>query len=689
MADTSTLRPLSTRDRAALTPQDDAAVLAQALERFRLASEAEALERAAQLEALRFRAGDHTVAAMRGAGGEPYPAPTMTVDRQSAFLKQTVNAYRRAPLSIRVRPKSGGATKQIADVLEGKIREIEQESEAEVAYTVALDQAAGQGLGYFRLVTEWVDPHSFEQTLRICPIYSRFTVYADPTSRHPAGLDLGWAFVVERLSRDAFRSQHGMEPAPASQWSGTGDDVWFDTDDVQVADYFYKTWEEVELVQFPNGTVVPTKDIGEIDPTWPKRTTRIPTVWWAKMCGSAVLSKTRWLGQYIPLIRVEGTRLDVDGQTIRTGIIQQTLTSQLAYDYAFCAEMEALALAPKAPYIAAAEQIAEYKEYWDRANDPYRPYLPYKPIQGIPPPQRQSVEPAIQALTLARQQAADDMRAVLGMFQASMGEPGQERSGTAIRSQKIEGDQSTFHFPANLAWSIRALGLQIVDILPKLYSRPTTLRQIGKDGAVSMTPVNQMGAADEQEQRLLSKGSYDVAVDSGPAYSTQREMAAERLGELGRVLPQEMLPLVADLWVAQLDIPYAEEISARLKTVVPPEALDATKDKNPQTAIAALQNQLAQLTQQAQQAAQALQQSQQTEQVATQQVKLLEQQVATMQARMADKTQENQIDVQKSQWDYEINRQKNELTLLELQLKYSQQAQMPTANGVPEPAEED
>ena len=51
----------------------------------------------------------------------------MTVDRQSAFLKQTVNAYRRAPLSIRVRPKSGGATKQVADVLEGKIREIEQE----------------------------------------------------------------------------------------------------------------------------------------------------------------------------------------------------------------------------------------------------------------------------------------------------------------------------------------------------------------------------------------------------------------------------------------------------------------------------------------------------------------------------------------------------------------------------------
>ena len=105
MADTSTLRPISSRDRAALTPQDDAAVLAQALERFRTASDAEAAERAQQLEALRFRSGDHSVAAMRGAGGEAYPAPTMTVDRQSAFLKQTVNSYRKSPAQYPCAPQ--------------------------------------------------------------------------------------------------------------------------------------------------------------------------------------------------------------------------------------------------------------------------------------------------------------------------------------------------------------------------------------------------------------------------------------------------------------------------------------------------------------------------------------------------------------------------------------------------------
>jgi hypothetical protein len=692
VSETTTLRPLRSRDRAALTPEGDADILRQALDRFRLASESEALERAQQLEALRFRSGAHQTSALRSPSGEPYPAPAMTVDRQSAFLKQTVNAYRRAPLSIRVRPKSGGATKQIADVLEGKIREIEQESEAEIAYTVALDQAAGQGLGYFRLVTEWVDPHSFEQTLRICPIHSRFSVYVDPTARHPAGLDMQWAFIVERMSRDAFRSEYGMEPAPASQWSGTGDDVWYGKDEVQRADYFYMTWDEIELVQFPNGTVVPTQGIGEIDPTWPKRTTRIPTVWWAKMCGSAILKKTRWLGQYIPLIRVEGTRLDVDGQTLRTGIIQQTMTSQLAYDYAFNAEMEAIALAPKSPYKVYTEQISGLEGYWNRANDPYLPYLPVKAVvvggQLLPPPQRDSIEPAIQALSQARQQAAADMQAVLGVFSASLGEPSNEQSGVAVQRRKIEGDEATYHFPANLAWSIRAVGLQIVDILPKLYSRPTTLRQIGKDGAVSMTPVNQrvQNAQGEMEEHLLSQGSYDVNIDVGPSYSTQREVAAERLGELGRVLPQELLPMIADLWIGSLDIPNSEELAARLKTIVPPEALAATKDKNPQTAIAALQNQLQQATQALQQQQQQLQEAQQIAEVSKQQLVLTEQRNATLETRLADKAQDNQLEAQKNQRDYEVEMRKLQLEeqkfLLEIQKAQQPQDEQVERNGV-------
>ena len=69
---------------------------------------------------------------------------------------------------MRVRPKGNGAEKKVADMIEGKLRDIEQQSEADIAYFVALDQAVGQGLGYFRLLRSTREP-SFTQDLRISP----------------------------------------------------------------------------------------------------------------------------------------------------------------------------------------------------------------------------------------------------------------------------------------------------------------------------------------------------------------------------------------------------------------------------------------------------------------------------------------------------------------------------------------
>ena len=86
---------------------------------------------------------------------------------------------------------------------------------ADIAYFVALDQACGQGLGYFRLVTEYEDARSFQQDLRIKPLYNRFAVYVDPASVHPAGLDMEWAFIIERMATSRFKQYYEVSPAGA------------------------------------------------------------------------------------------------------------------------------------------------------------------------------------------------------------------------------------------------------------------------------------------------------------------------------------------------------------------------------------------------------------------------------------------------------------------------------------------
>lgn len=677
---TTTLAPLTKEDREHVSPKSDEDILQDALAKFRLAVDAENDEREQQHHALKFRAGEH-LPPSRAGSGEAYAAPLLTVDRQRQYLNQIINSYRKNPLSIRIRPKSGGASKQVAELLEGHVRSVEQESEASIAYTAALDSAASIGVGYFRLTIEYSDPWSFEKTVKIEPLFNRFAVFMDPQSTHPAALDANWCFVTSMMGRDAFMAEYNKQPPSVAEWTSLGNDrEWYTGDEVQIADFYYRTWERTELVKMPDGTVLPTEGQSDLDPVWPKRITRLPQVWWVQLCGHAILATERWQGAYIPVIRVEGDRLVVDGQMQRTGMVQASMTPALAYDYFFSSQTEAIALAPKAPWLVYAEQIAGYEQYWNRANDAYQPYLLHKAVsvngQLLPPPQRATVEPAIQAITAALGTADEAIRASLGMYAPSVGQPQGDQSGVAIRTEKISGDQATYNYPDNLAWSIRACGIQLVDLLRKLHAGPTELRQVATDGQVSMAKVNQPIPQEDgsEQQHMLGQGQYDVVVDSGPAYSTLREMSVERLGILATAQP-DLVPYFADYWAGDMDVPHSEEISARLKTAVPPPALAATQDENPETRVATLQTQLQQLGEQFQQLQQAMQQGKATEEAAVQQVKLLEQQVAQMQARMADKGQENQLEAQKNTQAHEFNMAKLRLEEQKLLLEMAQMQQ--------------
>ena len=64
----------------------------------------------------------------------------------------------------------------------------------------------------------------------------------------------------------------------------------------------------------------------------------------------------------------------------------------------------------------------------------------------------------------------------------------------------------------------------------------------------------------------LTKGKYDLVVEAGPSYTTQRQEGAEQMIELTRAIPGigEVAP---DIIVANLDVPGAQETAERLKKI--------------------------------------------------------------------------------------------------------------------------
>jgi hypothetical protein len=82
-------------------------------------------------------------------------------------------------------------------------------------------------------------------------------------------------------------------------------------------------------------------------------------------------------------------------------------------------------------------------------------------------------------------------------------------------------------------------------------------------------------------------------VQSGPSFTTRREEAANQMIELIRAYPQAA-PLIGDLLARNLDWPGADEISARLQTMLPAQLKGGSPEAQ---AAQAAQAQLAKLGQ--------------------------------------------------------------------------------------------
>jgi len=199
--------------------------------------------------------------------------------------------------------------------------------------------------------------------------------------------------------------------------------------------------------------------------------------------------------------------------------------------------------------------------------------LPYLPVNQTTMgfPQRQMAAIADSGAIAERQQASDDIKSTTGIFDASLGARSNETSGVAIQARQREGDVGTYLFIDNLTRALKYCGRQLVDIIPKVYDTHRVVRTLGIDGKEEFAeinkPVQDMGSLEHTIENDLSRGKYDVVVDVGPAYTTQRIEAASKMVEMMQGLPQAA-PFMMDLIFKNMDWPGAEEIEQRMQAML-------------------------------------------------------------------------------------------------------------------------
>lgn len=654
-------------------------IITDALERFRASESGSSVNREKAVEDIRFaRLGAQwpdAIARQRQQEGRP----VLTINRLPAFIRQVVNDARQNSPAIQVVPVDSGSDVDTAQVIGGLIRAIERGSNAAVAYDTALEHAVSCGFGFFRICTDYAGPDTFDQVAKIERIANPLSVHWDTNSTEFDASDWEFAFVSDMLLESEFKRAY-PKAKPVSWEAGRGDDYqdWFGEDKVRVAEYWLRTEIKRKLLLLSDGTVVREDQLtgqakaalmlSGITPVR-EREAKDWTVTRRVINAGEVLEETDWPGSMIPICPVWGEEVVIDGLRHFRSLVRDATDPQRMFNFWRSASTELVALAPRAPWIVPEGGIpmGEEGEKWRTANTRSHPYLLYRPGAGAMP-QRQPFAGVPAGAIQEALNAADDMKAITGIYDASLGARSNETSGRAIMARQREGDVGTFHFLDNLSRSIQYAGRILVEIIPSLYSARETIRILGDDQKAKVVKLTQeAGGGGPQvpgQERLynIAVGRYDVSVKTGPSYTTQREATREALIQLAQAAPQAA-PILADMAVRLMDFPDADRAARRLQALLPPQVLAAEQAEGKEG-----------LPPEAQMAMQQLQQQLQQAQAQMQQMG------AELQSKQAD-AQVKGAEIQVKREEVAVKRDELQLKAAEMQARFQAEQEARAAEG--------
>ena len=566
--------------------------------------------------------------------------PCLTINKLPSFIRQVVNESRQNKPGIVVNPIDNGADPDTARVLNGIIRAILRNSNADQAFDTGIDCAVSGGFGFMKVDIEYAHEQAFEMEAKVSRIMDPLSVHWDVTTESFSAEDWNYGFISSLYPEAEFKQMY-PDAEPVDFQGGSQEDiynVWKNADHgVRVAEYYCKEKEDHELwlikgfnFQRPDGEVIDTKairkdhlpglarqwaesmgipvpedldDEGLIAHFFEMRgltATQSRTVQGSKVVkriitGKEIIEESEWPGDNIPIIPVWGEEVVSRGLRYFRSMITDARDSQVMYNFWRSAETEIVAMQPKNPWVVEEGAIpADGEKDWEDANKRSIAYLTYK--KGYKAPVR-AQPPMISSGALQNSlHASDDMKAIIGIYDPSLGAKSNETSGRAILARQRESDVSNYHFVDNLSRSITYLGKILLEIIPSIYSARQVVRIVGEDAKESVAHLMIEGQGvqlpdmqgqydgaglqtDENGNFIFDKtkppnrlydlnvGKYDVTVKAGPSYASKREETRETLIEIMRQVPGSA-PLLGDILLQHLDFEGAEEVAERLKQFV-------------------------------------------------------------------------------------------------------------------------
>jgi len=536
--------------------------------------------------------------------------PNYEFNRIRQLIRRVTGQQLKNKPNIKVRAVEDN-DKDVADIYNGLIKNIEVQSSAENAYDTAFQWACGGGYGVLRVMAEYETGNSFDQRLCIKTVLDPMTCFCDPSAREFDRSDARYWFITELIPREEFKKRWPDKPIISFDVTNATDSYdreWFNEDEVRIAEYWYTEPETKRIYMLSDGAVVdadefdlvkdkmanPPVDPATGQPVWAPvtikqdadgrdmvREVETNCVYSCLVYGNGKLEEpTKWGGTMIPIVPQWGDLVVIEGKQIFSGMTRFGRDSQTVHNFEMSTMIEVTAKLPNSPLTATAAMVKGFETQYERMGYDDAPVLMYNidPQNPNARPQREPMPQLPQALANLAAISGDELKATLGVYDASLGAQSNETSGRAIMARNNQADTANFVYIDNQVKALKRLGEILVDAIPAYYDAERSIRILGDDMAEEYVKINHPVIGEDGKIHIendLTRGKFDVVCTVGKSYDTARM----ELADLGQTLAQTPGPIGAIgqfLLIKSLDVPgidmYVEAIRKQLVNagILPP-----------------------------------------------------------------------------------------------------------------------